>query len=96
MATSVKMDDETKSRLEALQAAIKLETGRKVTQQELLAELVRRGDMDRDELIDAFRETDLPLSDEQRERFHAVQFSSGVETTEEDIDEILYGWEKDG
>ena len=40
MTTSVKMDEETKSQLEELQAKIKLETGRKVTQQELLRRLV--------------------------------------------------------
>lgn len=32
MATSVKMDEDTKSRLERLQAEIRLETGQKVTQ----------------------------------------------------------------
>ena len=40
MGTSVEMDEETSSRLEELQAQIKLETGRKVSQQELLRRLV--------------------------------------------------------
>ena len=40
MATAVKMDEETKSKLEELQAEIKLQTGKKVTQQGVLARLV--------------------------------------------------------
>lgn len=42
MATSVEMDEDTKSRIEELQAEIRLETGRKVTQQALLDRIVSR------------------------------------------------------
>jgi hypothetical protein len=91
MATSVKVDDRTKDRLERLQAEIRLQTGRKVTQQEILTRLVERAIESKAELIDSFCESPFPLSDEEREQFHEGMGSSGVETTEDDIDDIIYG-----
>ena len=91
MATSVKVDGRTKDRLERLQAEIRLQTGRKVTQQEILTRLVERAIESKAELIDSFRESPFPLSDEEREQFHEGMGSSGVETTEDDIDDIVYG-----
>ena len=91
MATAVKMDEETKSRLEALQAEIKLKTGQKVTQQELLASLVESAVESRSEFIDSFREGSTALTDEEIARFNQGRISSGVETDEDDIDDILYG-----
>jgi hypothetical protein len=40
VATAVKLDDEAKSLLEELQAEIKLRTGEKATQQEILTRLI--------------------------------------------------------
>jgi len=91
MATSVKMDDDTKSRLERLQAEIRLQTGKRVTQQEVLARLVENAVESKADLIDSFREERVPLSESEREQFHDGMVSSGVTTTEEDIDDVLYG-----
>ena len=91
MATSVKMDDDTKSRLERLQAEIRLKTGMRVTQQEILARLVERAIESKDDLIDSFREERVPLARSERETFHDGMVSSGVETTERDVDDVLYG-----
>ena len=93
MATAVKMDEETKSRLEALQAEIKLKTGQKITQQELLARLVESAVESRSEFIDSFREGSSTLTDDEIARFNQGRISSGVETDEDedDIDDILYG-----
>jgi hypothetical protein len=91
MATAVKMDEETKSMLEELQAEIKLKTGTKVTQQELLAQLVASAVESRTEFINSFREGSTALSDAEIAAFNDGQISSGVETTEDDIDDILYG-----
>lgn len=91
MATSVKMDESTKSRLEELQAEIRLETGEKVTQQELLAALVERAYDSREEFVASFREATVPLDEDARDAFHEGTVASGVETDEGDIDEILYG-----
>lgn len=91
MATAVKMDEDTKSKLEELQAEIKLRTGEKVTQQEILARLVESAVESRSEFIDSFRDTPASLTDEELEEFNRGMVSSGVETDEDDIDEILYG-----
>lgn len=91
MATSVKMDGEAKEQLERLQAEIKLQTGARVTQQELLTRLVEDAIESKDQLIDSFRDERVPVSDTERETFHEGMISSGVETREEDIDDILYG-----
>jgi hypothetical protein len=91
MATAVKMDEEAKSRLEELQAEIKLQTGRKVTQQEILARMVENAFESKSEFVESFRETTVPLSEDEIERMNRGTFDSGTETDEEDIDDILYG-----
>jgi hypothetical protein len=91
MATAVKMDEETKSKLEELQAEIKLKTGKNVTQQEVLARLVESASESRAAFVDSFRDGEAALSEAELERFNAGMISSGVETDEEDVDEILYG-----
>jgi hypothetical protein len=91
MSTAVKMDKEAKAELEELQAEIKLKTGKKVTQQELLSQLVRSATNNRSEVIDSFRDGQVALSKADVERFNQGMISSGVETEESDIDEILYG-----
>jgi len=90
MATSVKIDEETKSRLEELQAEVKLETGRKVTQQELLRRLVDDAYTSTSELIESFRETDPSLSDEEIEEFLSGTTAGGDPIDEDDIDHVLY------
>lgn len=90
MATSVKVDETTKDRLETLQAEIKLETGRKVTQQELLDRLVEHGIEAKTDIIDSFRDDFDGLSDEEIEQYLSGTSDWGVETTEAEIDEILY------
>jgi hypothetical protein len=91
MATAVKVDEDAKSRLEELQAEIRLRTGEKVTQQELLTRLIDDAYESREEFVDSFRESTVPLSEAEKESMRAGRISSGVETDEEDIDEILYG-----
>ncbi|MDS0295320.1 hypothetical protein [Halogeometricum luteum] len=91
MTTSVKMDDDTKSRLERLQAEIRLKTGKRVTQQDVLARLVEHAIESKADLVDSFREERVPLAESEREKFHNGMVSSGVSTSEEDIDDVLYG-----
>ena len=91
MATAVKVDEDAKSRLEELQAEIRLRTGKRVTQQELLSRLIGDAYDSRDEVIDSFRSSTLPLSEEEKEQMRQGRVSSGVETDEEDIDDVLYG-----
>jgi len=91
MTTAVKVDNAAKSRLEELQAEIRLRTRRKVTQQELLTRIIDDAYESRDEVIDSFWESSVPLSDAEKEAMREARFSSGVETGEDDIDDILYG-----
>lgn len=91
MSTSVKVTDRTKSHLEELQAEIRLETGRKVTQQELLERLVTEPYESRDEVVDSFRDEYDPPSRDEMDRWLSGTIESGVETDEDDIDEVLYG-----
>jgi hypothetical protein len=91
MATSVKMDDETKARLERLQAEIRLKTGMRVTQQEVLARLVEDAIESKADLVDSFREERVPVPESDRDAFHRGMVSSGESTSEDDIDDVLYG-----
>lgn len=91
MATAVKVDEDAKSRLEELQAEIRLRTGRNVTQQALLSRLIDDAYESRDAVIDSFRESTVPLSEAEKEAMQAGRFASGVETDEDDIDDVLYG-----
>jgi len=90
MPTAVKVDEETKSRLEELQAEIRLQAGQSVTQKELLERLIDDAYESRAEVIDSFRGPTVPLSSLQKDAMQDGRFSSGVETDEDDIDEILY------
>jgi hypothetical protein len=91
MATAVKVDEDAKSRLEELQAEIRLRTGQNVTQQELLTRLIDDAYESRDAVIDSFREATVPLSDADKETMRRDRFRSGVETDETDVDDVLYG-----
>ena len=90
MATAVKVDEDAKSRLEELQAEIRLRAGMRVTQQELLTRLIDDAYESRTEVIDSFRESTVPLSDAEKRQMQEGRVSSGVETDEDDIDDILY------
>lgn len=91
MATAVKVDEAAKSRLEELQAEIRLRTGKNVTQQDLLTRLIDDAYESRAAVIDSFRESTVPLSEEEKAAMRRGRFDSGVETDESDIDDILYG-----
>ena len=85
------MDEDAKSKLEELQAEIRLKTGNKVTQQELLSTLIQSAVDSRSEFIDSFRSGTVALNETELEEFNQGKIASGVETAEDDIDDILYG-----
>jgi len=85
------MNEETKSRLERLQAEIRLKTGKQVTQREILDRLVNDATESKVKFIDSFRELRVPVNDDVHEAFHERTVASGQETTEDDIDDIIYG-----
>lgn len=91
MPTAVKVHEDAESRLEELQAEIRLRTGENVTQQELLTRLIDEAYESRGDVIDSFRESTVPLSEAEKEAMRGGRFSSGVQTDEADVDESLYG-----
>ena len=91
MPTAVKVEDDAKDRLEELQAEIRLRTGTNVSQQELLSRLIDDAYESREDVIASFRERTVPLSAADKRQMRRGQFSSGTETEEADVDEILYG-----
>ncbi len=89
MATSVKIGEAAKDRLEQLQAEIKLETGRSVTQQELLDRLIDRQYESREAIVDAYRDELEGLSDEEIEQvLSGAGAWGGGESV--DLDEMRY------
>jgi hypothetical protein len=91
MATEIKVDEDAKSRLEELQAVIRLQTGKSVTLQDLLTRLIETAYESREDIIDSFRESSVPLTDEEKQAMQQGRIASGVETDEKDIDDVLYG-----
>lgn len=90
MASSVGIDEDAKTRLDGLRAEIERETGRVVTREQLLGRLIEHAHDSKEALVDSFRPETVPLSEEEAAAFNAGTFSSGTETSEEDIDRILY------
>lgn len=91
MATAVNVEEDARSRLEELQAEIRLRTGERVTQQALLTRLIDDAYESGEDVIDSFRESVVPLSDAEKDAMRRGRIASGVETDEGDIDDILYG-----
>ncbi|QSX00647.1 hypothetical protein [Haloterrigena alkaliphila] len=91
MSTSVTVTETTKSRLEELRAEIRLETGQTVTEQDLLERIVTATYESKEELIDSYRDDFDPLSEDEIDQWLSGTVDSGIETTEEDIDTVLYG-----
>jgi len=90
--TTVKVSARTSKQLDALQARVRVQRGRRVTKQALLEELVDRA-LDESELLVLLRAPKRPLSPRARKALLEYPVPWGVATSEEDIDAILYGEE---
>lgn len=69
----------------------RLKTGEKVTRQELLSKLIDTVVDSRSEFIGSFRDATPKLTEGEIEQFNEGRIAPGVETDEDDIDEILHG-----
>ena len=98
MSSPVEISNRAKSRLEALQAEISEVIDRQVSQREILERVVEREYDSKADLVNSFRsETDRyseewePPTDEEMEAFFSGTSDWGFETSEAEIDEVLYG-----
>ena len=91
MATVVAVDAETESRLEELQAEIRLKAGRSVAESELLERLVEMAYESSAEVVDSFRESTVPLTEAEKVAMQEGRGSSDVESDADDVDDTLYG-----
>ncbi|MHA1722388.1 MAG: hypothetical protein ACTSXW_04830 [Candidatus Baldrarchaeia archaeon] len=90
MSTSVKINLESKKKLEELQAMLTLKLGRKIPQHEILDALIKLGSSNVDELVKHFSGVELPLPQEKVAKILSLPCDWGVKTSEEDINKILY------
>lgn len=94
MATTVKIESKDKAKLERLQALLTLKSGSKMTQQSILSMLINEALDKTDDFDGRATESDLPMRDEDYEKILSLIQDWGVETSWEDIDQVLYGSRK--
>jgi hypothetical protein len=91
MATTVRLSEAAKERLERLQAKLRLRYGRRFSLQEILERALELGEFREEELLMRLVGLHLPLPEAEVDRLLRLPADWGVETREEDIDELLYG-----
>lgn len=89
-ATTVKVSKVTSRKLDALQARIRLRSGKRVTKQSIIEDLVERAS-EEDEAAILLEAPKHPIPEKIRKLILQAPFDWGVETREEDVDRILYG-----
>ena len=87
VATSVKMRESDKARLDRLQAKLVGLTGKKMPQDVLLARLVTLGEAD----LDALAGLEAKPRKEAVLTLFQLPVRTGIRTSEEEIDPALYG-----
>jgi hypothetical protein len=86
MASSLKIRDRDKRRLDRLQGEAMARRGRKVSQQELVAQLLDLGESMRERL---FEDASRPMTAREIAAMHRLIVDTGVRTREEEIDEVI-------
>jgi len=86
MATSIKIRERDKLRLDRLQGEIAARTGRKVSQQDLVARLLDLGESERSRLLE---EGDRPMTAAEIRALNRLCVDAGVETSEDEIDAVV-------
>ena len=89
MSENIKIHEKDKHIFDLLQAELTLKTGKKMTQQELFSELIEFVRSRKDNFFG--RLSKLPLSEKEKKKIRNLQSDWGVETSEEEIDFVVYG-----
>jgi hypothetical protein len=91
MATSVKLSEMDKRKLEKLQALVTVKTSKKVTQQEILSRLITKATEEVDAFVyETFQRT-VSMPDDMYGRWLSLTSDWGVRTRWDEIDKIVYG-----
>ncbi len=91
MTTSIKINDSTKSKIEKLQAQLYLETGKKLSQQQLLELLADWSVNNLSQVKNLLLDVPIVLTDEEIAAYENCRVFTGVKTDPAKIDDILYG-----
>lgn len=91
MTSTLKINDKVKIKFDMLKAKIFLQTGKKMSQQELLELLLIQAEKSEKEIMDSISNSQFPLSDKQRKMILSLQFDLGFDTSKIDEDSIIYG-----
>lgn len=89
MATTVRVDDETRGWLERLRAELTLATGRRLSLEETLHLITQRAVERKDVLLPEIDDTPLPPDDPAWDRIFALPKAWGTFVRPEDIDLIV-------
>jgi len=91
LSTSVKLNEEDKRKLERLQALVTIRTAKKITQQDILSELIKSASERGDQFVDTVFGETVPMSDEAYERLLALTGDWKIRTSSDQIDSLVYG-----
>jgi hypothetical protein len=94
MSTSVKTSEQARQLLDDLRAKIVLTTGRKRSRKDILETIVKFSSEREEELIRRLARVRFPFSRKELRALMRFPRDLGVATNEEEIDEILYSWNK--
>ena len=89
MSENIKIHEKDKQIFDMLQAELTFKTGKKITQQELFSRLIEFVRAGKDNFFGSVSK--LPLSEKEKRKIRSLQWDMGVETSEEEIDLIVYG-----
>ncbi len=89
MSKNIKVNEKDKHIFDMLQAEFTLKTGKKITQQELFSQLIKFARSSKDSFFGRFSKR--PLSEKQKKKIRGLQCDWGVETSEGEIDLVVYG-----
>jgi len=90
VAVSIKVRESTKRRLERLQADLASKGGKDLSFQELLDVIVKYASTHTADILGETSPIRFPLSAAARRRLHNRTYDFGGETSEEEIDRVLY------
>ena len=91
MGTTVRLREEDKEKLEGLRAMATLSSGRKISQERLLGALLDDALSHGESFLAESFGGSRPLSEKEFERVLSLVSDWGVETSSDEIDEVLYG-----